>query len=200
MGSRSLPRHLSRRGARGPQPTGSSYTMELTRWTLRKRSGGPNVLLWLRTARSVRQPMNSSRAIRPAGVTRSTASNGEIRSKRMLIPCSAIFPSPRSTQGWRFKPRSDLDRETRDGKPVRGRIEMVLVHVALRRQHDLLFLRRRHPRRQHERHGHARRRQRPSPRHRQPQPVRSRPLAGQPRRLSAGEQEMTVAIGSFSGL
>ena len=59
-----------------------------------------------------------------------------------------------------------------------------LVHLALRRQHDLLFLRRRDPRRQHERHRHARRRQRPEPRHRQPQPVRPRPLAGEPHRVS----------------
>ncbi len=79
-------------------------------------------------------------------------------------------------------------RSTHFEGPVSGwlqrRSDPALVHVTLRRQHDLLFLRRRNPRRQHERHGHARRRQRPEPRHRQPQPVRPRPLAREPGRVS----------------
>ena len=111
------------------------------------------------------------------------AGNWELRDR---LPTGLARPPPRSRAA---RPRT---RRPSALDPFRGpgqwlaqrRPDPALVHLALRRQHDLLFLRRPDPRREHDRHRDARRRQRPEPRHRQSQPVRPRPLAGEPRRVS----------------
>src|SRR4029077_11056091 len=76
-----------------------------------------------------------------------------------------------------------------------------VAHLALRSQHDLLFFRRRNPRRKDERDGDTGRRQRPEPRRRQPQSVRHWYVAGQPGwGYPAGFHRVTGGIEVTAGL